>query len=104
MSLFTGFGPLITTAGGALLLSPSSRPTALTAIALTTVTTAAHKEQGTTTKPATDPRAQRRLGLHRLNFGAHLITIPWIANDRAFGADDVVGIPHVGKESENYVF
>ena len=101
-----GFSPLITAAGRALLPSPSCRATSTAAIALTTVTTAAHKEQGATARPLTDPWAQRRLGRLRLDFGAHLITIPWIADDRtddrAFGADDVVGAPIPAKDSENY--
>jgi len=89
VSLSAAFGPLITTAGSPVLLSPRCRPTSLAAIALTTVTTAAHKEQGATARPVTDPWAQRRLGRHRSDFSAHLITIPWIADDRtddrAFG-------------------
>ena len=101
VSLSAGFSPLITTAGSALLPSPSCRATSLAAIALTTVTTAAHKEQGATARPVTDPWAQRRLGRHRLDFGAHLINIPWIADDRtddrAFGADDVAGALYTGE-------
>ena len=76
VSLSAGFRPLITSAGSALLPSPSCRATSLAAIALTTVTAAAHKEQGPTARAVTDPWAQRRFGRHRLDFDAHLITIP----------------------------
>ena len=101
VSFSAGFSPLITTAGSALLPSSSRSTAPLAAIALTTVTTAAHKEQDPTAHPLADPRAQRRFGHHRLDFGAHLITIPWIADDwtddRAFGADDVAAHPLPGQ-------
>ena len=70
VSLPAGFTPLITTAGGALLPSPSCRTTFPAAIALTTVTAAAHKEQGATARPVADPWEKRRLDHHRLDFGA----------------------------------
>jgi hypothetical protein len=82
MSRSAGFGPLVATACGALLLASSCRPTFAAAIALTTVTAAAHKEQHSTIGAATEPLAQWSLGRRRRDFGAHLITIPWIADDR----------------------
>ena len=101
VSLPAGFTPLITTAGGALLPSPSCRTTFPAAIALTTVTAAAHKEQGATARPVADPWEKRRLDHHRLDFGAHLITITWIpddrTDDRASGADDVAGALYSGE-------
>ena len=105
VSFSAGFGPLIATAGGALLLSPSRRPTFAAAVTLTAVTTAAHKEHAATTRPATEPRAQRRLGRHRREFSAHLITIARIADDRtddrACGADDVVATSTRQKAQKN---
>jgi hypothetical protein len=107
VSLSAGFSPPITTAGSALLPPPSCGTASLAAIALTTVTTAAHKEQGGTARPVTDPWAQWRLGHHRLDFGAHLITITWIADDRtddrACGADDVAGA-YAGERLRKHVF
>ena len=100
VSLCPGFGPLVTTAGRALLPSPSCRATSLAAIALTAVATAAHKEHSATARLMTGPWAQRRFSLSRLHFGAHLTTIPWIADDRtddrASSADDVAG-PDAGE-------
>ena len=108
MSLFAGFGSLITTGGSTLLQSPSGRPTFLATITLTTITTAAHKEQDAAARPVTDPRAQWGLGRYHLGFGAHLITITWIADDRnddrAFGADDIADAFTPAKDSENDVF
>ncbi len=100
--------PLITTVGAAPLLPPSCRSALGAAIALTAVATAAHKEQRATAWAATKTWAQRRFRSCRRDFGAHLITIPRIADDwtddRAFGADDVAGASTPAKGSENYVF
>jgi hypothetical protein len=108
VSVAAGLRPLITTVGGAPLLPPSCRPALGAAIALTTVATAAHKEQRATAWSATQPWAQRRFRSCRRDFAAHLITIlrmpdDW-TDDRAFGADDVVGTSTTAKSPENYVF
>ena len=90
------------------LLPSSCRPALGAAIALTTVATAAHKEQSATAWAATQPRAQRRFRSCRLDFAAHLIAILRIpddwTDDRAFGAANVIGAPTPAKSSENYVF
>jgi hypothetical protein len=108
VSFSAGLGPLITAAGSALLQATRCRSTFLPAVALTTITRAAHKEQGTAARCVTDPRTQGRLGHRHLSFSGHLITITCIADDRtddrAFGADYVVGTPYAGKHPENYVF
>ena len=108
MSLSAGFGPLITTAGRALLPAPSCRAASITAVPLTAVTAAAHKEQDATARAVTEPWAQRRLRHHRLDFGAHFITIPWIADDRRMIAPSALMMspvpPMPAKDAENYVF
>ena len=76
--VFARFGPLITTAGGAPLLPPSRRAALTAAIALTTIATAAHKEQRATAWPMAEPWAQRGFRCCCRNFGAQLITIPRI--------------------------
>jgi len=108
VSVSAGFRPLITTMGRTPLLPTNCRPALGAAIALTTVTTAAHKGQHATARTATEPRAQRRFRRFPHDFGVHLTTIPRTADDgtddRAFGADDVAGSFTPAVSSENYVF
>jgi hypothetical protein len=97
------FGLLVSTVGGAPLLPPSLCAALRSAIPLTAITAAAHKEQRATARATTEPRAQRRFGDCLRNLRGQLINIPRSADDwtddRAFGADDVAP----AKRSENYV-
>ena len=82
VSVPAGFGLLVSNVGGAPLLPPSRCAAFRATIALTTITTAAHKEQRSTARAATEPGAQRRIGHGLRDFRGQLITIPRSADDR----------------------